>query len=708
VAGALVSLLGCNAISDGSDIAAETDTAIVEQKLILGSENIRRESVSSTGTQLDSDCWLSASIALSQTGNILAFTELSGTTFPVTGDTNKTGYDVYAKQRGGNALSFLPGTAVTGSSSRIGRRSMDGSGRYVVATSTTSSKVSVILWDRQQSASVIESWTGSSTNVSASISRDGNYVVYINSLGQLALYDRVKKTSSVLPAGAGGQPVVPDFPAEMPPVISGDGSVIGFTTWCNKVDPSLSCRFVQVWAYDRTTNQTTLISNGTNGPGNDQSVGPDISDNGNVIAFRSNATNLGDGAIAAYPNVFTFDRSTGALVRVSRPTINGIWQPNGTASDASYSPSLSADGKRVAFLSYASNLMPGNTGPSKGDVFVLDLESKEMLRASDGTTGNSSNNNSGVPVLSADGSVICFQSLASNLVSGDTNNKGDVFCRTLSNKHNYGGHAYEFFSSEKTWAAADSACKAVNAHLVTLNSEAENSYIASMIPSNYMRAWIGLTDAGTEGNWRWVTGEPLSYTSWSAGEPNNYDGAENWAHIYQGSGMWNDLPSSWTASYVCEWDAPNGVAVQYKASNTNPTDNQISATFSIKNVGSTAIPLSELSLRYWFTPDSSASQTATCDYATLGCSKVTSSIVSVSPVKTGASAYLNVSFGSTAGSLAVNGQTGDLQFRINKSDWSNYSESDDYSYDLTKTALTDAPNVTLYRNGVLVWGIEPK
>jgi len=57
--------------------------------------------------------------------------------------------------------------------------------------------------------------------------------------------------------------------------------------------------------------------------------------------------------------------------------------------------------------------------------------------------------------------------------------------------------------------------------------------------------------------------------------------------------------------------------------------------------------------------------------------------------------------------LAAGGRSGEIQTRFSKSDWANYSETGDYSYDPTKTAFADWSKVTLYRNGVLVWGTEP-
>ncbi|MFP4343703.1 MAG: glycoside hydrolase family 9 protein, partial [Anaerolineales bacterium] len=151
---------------------------------------------------------------------------------------------------------------------------------------------------------------------------------------------------------------------------------------------------------------------------------------------------------------------------------------------------------------------------------------------------------------------------------------------------------------------------------------------------------------------------------------------------------------------------PNAVLkVQYRAADTNAGDNQIKPHINIVNQGSSSVPLSELTVRYWYTIDGEKNQQYHCDYAQIGCANVSGQFVQLAGPVTGADTYLEVSF--SGGTLAANGQTGEIQNRFNKSDWTNYDESDDYSFDATKTAFADWDRVTLYRNGQLVWGTEP-
>ncbi|RPI94102.1 MAG: cellobiohydrolase [Chloroflexi bacterium] len=152
-----------------------------------------------------------------------------------------------------------------------------------------------------------------------------------------------------------------------------------------------------------------------------------------------------------------------------------------------------------------------------------------------------------------------------------------------------------------------------------------------------------------------------------------------------------------------------GLKVQYRAADTNAGDNQIKPHFNIVNQGGSAVPLSELKIRYWYTREGTAGQSFWCDWSAItgSCSNVTSTFVQVSPARPGADFYLEVGFAAAAGSVAAGGQSGEIQARFAKTDWSNYTETGDYSFDPTKTAFADSMTVTLYRNGTLVWGTEP-
>lgn len=118
----------------------------------------------------------------------------------------------------------------------------------------------------------------------------------------------------------------------------------------------------------------------------------------------------------------------------------------------------------------------------------------------------------------------------------------------FTSQQNYNGHSYYRSTGTATWTGARDACAAMGGHLVTVTSAAENNFIYNLWPSG----WIGLTDEAVEGQFRWITGEAYSYTSWNGGEPNNA-GDEDYVQ-FVGAGRWNDLPNNQYLPYVLEFE----------------------------------------------------------------------------------------------------------------------------------------------------------
>jgi endoglucanase len=148
------------------------------------------------------------------------------------------------------------------------------------------------------------------------------------------------------------------------------------------------------------------------------------------------------------------------------------------------------------------------------------------------------------------------------------------------------------------------------------------------------------------------------------------------------------------------------VTVHLAARELSPTNQAVMPDFKLFNNGMTPIPLSEMTLRYWYTIDSAQAQTAFVDFATIGGTNVSLSFAAVSPARMNADFYLQVSFAAAAGNLAAGANTGNIQTRFHKNDFSVYNEANDYSY-IASTSFMPTTMVTAYRLGVLVYGTEP-
>lgn len=210
------------------------------------------------------------------------------------------------------------------------------------------------------------------------------------------------------------------------PVLSADGRFVAFVSDGANLVPGDTNDRHDVFVHDRHTGQTRRVSVSTSGAqGNADSEFPSISADGRFVVFESGATNLVSGDTNGYLDVFVHDRAT---LQTSRISVNSAGvQGNGRSN----SRSISADGRFVAFASYAPNLVPGDANGHR-DAFVHDRWLDQTFRVSVSSAGGESNDASWLPSISADGGCVTFLSSARNLVPGDRNAAKDVFVRDRS------------------------------------------------------------------------------------------------------------------------------------------------------------------------------------------------------------------------------------------------------------------------------------
>ncbi len=144
--------------------------------------------------------------------------------------------------------------------------------------------------------------------------------------------------------------------------------------------------------------------------------------------------------------------------------------------------------------------------------------------------------------------------------------------------------------------------------------------------------------------------------------------------------------------------------LDYYNQNPNAISNQIQPALRLTNTGSDPISLSNVTIRYWYTADSSQEQEIACDYATVNCNTIRSQIVKAAQARPGADVYLEIGF--TGGSLAAGAAT-EIKLRVHRSDWSNYDQSNDYSFVPGVSNYEPAQKIGVYIGDRLVSGSEP-
>ena len=339
-------------------------------------------------------------------------------------------------------VSVSAGGADPDGPSGIGGVAVSHDGRYVAFVSSATNLVPGVpsgthvyvrdvLTDATELVSVSSEEVPAESAASApSMSADGRYVAFESDASNLVaddgngyddvfVRDRVSGTTERVSVATGG--AEGDY-LSVEPSISADGRHVAFTSGASNLVAGDGNGADDVFVHDRVTGTTERVSvetGGSEGPDLEDSATPSISGDGRYVAFSSyDAFVYGD--VNQNEDVYLRDRATGTTTMVSR-TNGGDVSINGTTG----APSISADGRYVAFASDAA--LAGTDPPVATIVYVRDLVQGKSTRACAGIGGAPANGACGLPSISADGRYVAFRSLASNLVSGDANGVSDVF-----------------------------------------------------------------------------------------------------------------------------------------------------------------------------------------------------------------------------------------------------------------------------------------
>ena len=291
-----------------------------------------------------------------------------------------------------------------------------------IAAAQTTSRVSVDSNGAQVNAASLD----------ASISADGRYVAFMSyatnlvsgdTNGERDVFVRDRQLGTTERVSIGAASTQGNSNLSYPWVaISGDGRFVGFSSDASNLVQADTNNTGDVFVRDRLTATTERVSVSSLGvQGINESMRPALSADGRFVAFEGSSANLVAGDTNGIADIFVRDRQSGSTTRVS------VDSSGAEGAFTSYGAALSADGRFVAFNT-RSSLVPGDTQPNY-DVYIHDLQTGVTEWVSVALGGAQSDDGSYFPSLSGDGRYVAFHSVATNLIAGDTNSSQDVFLR---------------------------------------------------------------------------------------------------------------------------------------------------------------------------------------------------------------------------------------------------------------------------------------
>jgi hypothetical protein len=438
--------LTLSAILSGSALAAKDDTVLASR--------------ASTGMKANN----AASVAsFSADGRFVAFQSQATNLHPDDADGMS---DVFVRDLQTQATTLV--SRVTGAAGAKGNSasvepSISGDGRFVAFRShasnlhadDTDSLADVFVRDLQTNQTTLASRTAGAGGVKGddhsyvpSISADGLFVAFVSGATNLHpddtdgvhdvfVRDLQGSATTLVSRTTGGGGAKGNL-ASFAPSISGDGRLIAFVSAASNLHPDDSDSTPDVFVRDTQSRlpTTTLVSRATGAggvKGNADSDSAAISADGRFVAFDSGATNLHTDDSDATRDVLVRDLQGSTTTLASRAGASGPLGQGAKGNADSRLPSISRDGRLVAFHSSASNLHADDSDTTT-DIFVRDLGARRPTTAlasrASGAAGKG-NGDSGAASISADGHLVAFHSIASNLHPHDSDTVSDVFVRDL-------------------------------------------------------------------------------------------------------------------------------------------------------------------------------------------------------------------------------------------------------------------------------------
>lgn len=385
----------------------------------------------------------SVEASISADGHYVAFTSLASNL--VADDTNMAA-DIFVHDRDSGIIERVSvasdGNEGNASSSEA---SISANGRYIafitdasnLVANDTNGKKDIFVHDRdsgitQRVSIASDGSQGNAASYQVALSADGRFVAFTSLASNLVLNDTNVKADVFVhdrDSGITERISVASDGSQgdgFHPAISADGRYVAFTAGTNNLVLNDNNGMSDIFVHDRNNGVTELISIANDGTQGDFGCYfPSISADGRYVAFDSRSTNLVIEDSNAAEDVFVHDRNTGLTERVSI-TVDG-----NQGNAGSHVASISANGSYVVFQSKASTLVSYDNNAAY-DIFIhyRDVGVTELVSIA--STGSQGNSHSNLPTISADGNYVAFQSVATNLIWNDNNDSSDIFLRKIN------------------------------------------------------------------------------------------------------------------------------------------------------------------------------------------------------------------------------------------------------------------------------------
>jgi len=268
---------------------------------------------------------------------------------------------------------------------------------------------------------------GNLESFSASVSESGQLIAFasnsnnlvtddVNVATDIFVRDTQLNTTRRVSVNSAGEAPLDNFQPSADPMISGDGSIVVFSSYSSNLTDVDTGPFSNIYRHSLLTSVTTLVSMGTGGMAEGDSAVPSVTEDGRLIVYSSLAGNLVDNDTNELFDIFIFDTDQNTTRMVSQSSSGD------NSNGHSRNPVIDGAGVKIAFQSLATNLVSTDSDNIQS-IYLYSITDDQLSPLGSSQPDGSSYD----PAMSVDGSALIFTSDATNLSVGDLNASSDIF-----------------------------------------------------------------------------------------------------------------------------------------------------------------------------------------------------------------------------------------------------------------------------------------